>query len=509
MNDLQSSLSALVPWVSRQRGQRLKRKLECLYESGFKLEAFQVPSDDSESDSDAPDHRYYSHNFDFASFVDSQLVLTQLTVGWLQCVAFSAQVAFSQRLKTPEAETSTKGERIAATGCQWVAIVLDVLREHLLNKRHPSSYGSDCSGLDAPWWALRELFMGMKAADVEMKDLIYDFASEAPGQEGIWQKRMLLLNATPSGPNIIFNDMFAFGKRIFHDMTDPGQVVNIPEVDWYTGGFECQDLSTLNVARKELTLDIDEQSGMSSKTLVKSLEYVQEKKPAYIIIENVARKNTADTVLSALRRIGYECVAVFTNSASFGVPQSRTRLYIAGVWPAKVKIIHGPEQWIQWLEDICKMSKTTGFASSLLPDDDEQVQSMLSQRQQMEMNPADMLVALKTGETWPKCFAKHLEARAHLSSLLEREVPTHEELLATFGNHWSKTLPAREQDILYLHLWALEHHRGSTDPSLIWDLTHNITFQQWKEHAYEDTLPCLLRNHRYWHVGRRRHLVPG
>lgn len=163
MNDLQSSLSALVPWVSRQRGQRLKRKLECLYESGFKLEAFQVPSDDSESDSDAPDHRYYSHNFDFASFVDSQLVLTQLTVGWLQCVAFSAQVAFSQRLKTPEAETSTKGERIAATGCQWVAIVLDVLREHLLNKRHPSSYGSDCSGLDAPWWALRELFMGMKA----------------------------------------------------------------------------------------------------------------------------------------------------------------------------------------------------------------------------------------------------------------------------------------------------------------------------------------------------------
>ncbi|CAK9092090.1 Hypothetical protein SCF082_LOCUS43349 [Durusdinium trenchii] len=195
---------------------------------------------------------------------------------------------------------------------------------------------------------------------------------------------------------------------------------------------------------------------MSSKTLVKSLEY------AYIIIENVARKNTADTVLSALRRIGYECVAVFTNSASFG--------------------------------DICKMSKTTGFASSLLPDDDEQVQSMLSQLQQMEMNPADMLVALKTGETWPKCFAKHLEARAHLSSLLEREVPTHEELLATFGNHWSKTLPAREQDILYLHL--LEHHRGSTDLPLIWDLTHNITFQQWKEHAYEDTLPCLLRNHR-------------
>ncbi|CAK8995926.1 unnamed protein product [Durusdinium trenchii] len=126
---------------------------------------------------------------------------------------------------------------------------------------------------------------------------------------------------------------------------------------------------------------------MSSKTLVKSLEY------AYIIIENVARKNTADTVLSALRRIGYECVAVFTNSASFGDRGS-----------------FDPMSW------------SSGLAA--------------------------------------------MRAR-------------------------------------------LEHHRGSTDLPLIWDLTHNITFQQWKEHAYEDTLPCLLRNHRYWHVGRRRHLVPG
>ena len=48
----------------------------------------------------------------------------------------------------------------------------------------------------------------------------------------------------------------------------------------------------------------------------------------------------------------------------------------------------------------------------------------------------------------------------------------------------------------------LEKHRGSTDFPLIWDLTHNIQFSNWKEAEHQEFLPCLLRGHRYWHVGR-------
>lgn len=43
----------------------------------------------------------------------------------------------------------------------------------------------------------------------------------------------------------------------------------------------------------------------------------------------------------------------------------------------------------------------------------------------------------------------------------------------------------------------------------VWDLTHNIHFSQWKEESYEDYLPCLVRGHRYYHCGRKRHSVVG
>ena len=33
------------------------------------------------------------------------------------------------------------------------------------------------------------------------------------------------------------------------------------------------------------------------------------------------------------------------------------------------------------------------------------------------------------------------------------QVPNAETLLGIYGNEWSRTLPAREQDVLYLHLW--------------------------------------------------------
>lgn len=42
----------------------------------------------------------------------------------------------------------------------------------------------------------------------------------------------------------------------------------------------------------------------------------------------------------------------------------------------------------------------------------------------------------------------------------------------------------------------LEKHRGSIGFPLIWDLTHNIHFANWKGAENEDRLPCLLRGHR-------------
>lgn len=71
---------------------------------------------------------------------------------------------------------------------------------------------------------------------------------------------------------------------------------------------------------------------------------------AYVCIENVLRRNTGTVVQRELEELGYCCQVIFANAASFGVPQSRSRVYIVGALRQKVRIFHGPDCWCQWLE---------------------------------------------------------------------------------------------------------------------------------------------------------------
>ena len=72
-----------------------------------------------------------------------------------------------------------------------------------------------------------------------------------------------------------------------------------------------------------------------------------------VVIENIAKRATAEIATRELRALGYSAAAFFANSASFGVPQSRTRLYILGVDPDQCEILDGPEQWAEWMEVLC------------------------------------------------------------------------------------------------------------------------------------------------------------
>ena len=55
----------------------------------------------------------------------------------------------------------------------------------------------------------------------------------------------------------------------------------------------------------------------------------------------------------------------------------------------------------------------------------------------------------------------------------------------------------------------LEELCGKTiaDSPLIWDLTNNVDYTYWKHQDYHHCLPCLLRNHTYWHVSAQRALL--
>ena len=72
---------------------------------------------------------------------------------------------------------------------------------------------------------------------------------------------------------------------------------------------------------------------------------------AYLILENVARKNTAAILRKEIDQMGYISVCIMANSFTFGVPQSRSRLYLLAVCPVQVVVMHGPEKWVVWLED--------------------------------------------------------------------------------------------------------------------------------------------------------------
>lgn len=75
-----------------------------------------------------------------------------------------------------------------------------------------------------------------------------------------------------------------------------------------------------------------------------------------MILENVQKRQTETIVVGELRKLKYIVQAFYCNSASYGLPQSRTRLYILGVdsQSDRCTLVHGPEQWQSWLQASCQ-----------------------------------------------------------------------------------------------------------------------------------------------------------
>lgn len=107
---------------------------------------------------------------------------------------------------------------------------------------------------------------------------------------------------------------------------DPKQ---LPDFDMLCAGFPCQPFS---IAGKELGFD-DPRGGI----FFKLLKFLRVKRPRIVFLENVVNLvrhdhgNTYKTILKKLDDEGYEVSAKILDSAYFGVPQSRSRVYIVGL----------------------------------------------------------------------------------------------------------------------------------------------------------------------------------
>ncbi|CAL1140443.1 unnamed protein product [Cladocopium goreaui] len=124
----------------------------------------------------------------------------------------------------------------------WVDAALNVLGDRFASGWEDPwkefRYGSDCSGLDAPYWALQMLTKAVEDSGGGSVCCQHLFASEAPGPQGLWQKRMLEANLSPGA---IYDDMLARGSKSGIDWKTGQKAILPTGLHLYTGGFECQD----------------------------------------------------------------------------------------------------------------------------------------------------------------------------------------------------------------------------------------------------------------------------
>lgn len=116
----------------------------------------------------------------------------------------------------------------------------------------------------------------------------------------------------------------------FGDIQEINDGTKIPQADIWCGGFPCQDVS-LARARKR-----DGLNGSRSGLFFKFAELLSQARPSIVLIENVPGLLSSNggrdfqTVIQTLAQIGYAVGWRVFNSRYFGVPQSRSRVYIVG-----------------------------------------------------------------------------------------------------------------------------------------------------------------------------------
>ncbi len=103
----------------------------------------------------------------------------------------------------------------------------------------------------------------------------------------------------------------------------------IPDSEVWCGGFPCQDISVARGSSERLGL-----KGTRSGLFYRFSELIEAKMPEVVIIENVAGLFTSNkgrdfgVIIQTLSALGYGIAWRLLNSRYFGVPQSRTRVYM-------------------------------------------------------------------------------------------------------------------------------------------------------------------------------------
>jgi DNA (cytosine-5)-methyltransferase 1 len=114
-----------------------------------------------------------------------------------------------------------------------------------------------------------------------------------------------------------------------HDDITTLKAKDIPEVDIWTGGWPCQDVSSANAQREGIY-------GIRSGLFFTFTALARKVRPAWIVLENVSGLLSSDggsafeSVVNELEEIGYLGVWFTCNTLSAGLPQNRERVFLVG-----------------------------------------------------------------------------------------------------------------------------------------------------------------------------------
>lgn len=107
---------------------------------------------------------------------------------------------------------------------------------------------------------------------------------------------------------------------------------SLPDFDIYAHGSPCTSFSI--AGKKD---GGDEGSGTESSLMWYSVEIIKEKKPKYVLWENVSdvlndkNKHNFDKYINQLNESGYNSYWKVQNSLDFGIPQKRKRIYVYSI----------------------------------------------------------------------------------------------------------------------------------------------------------------------------------
>lgn len=156
---------------------------------------------------------------------------------------------------------------------------------------------------------------------------------------GVGSQRMVLrnLNIDHEVVGICEIDKYALKsyEAIHGDCKNFGDISKIdtnelPNMDLFTYSFPCQDLS---VAGKQAGLGEGTRSGL----LYECEKIIENKKPKYLLLENVKNlvgkkfKSEFDKWLEYLEGLGYTNYWKVLNAKDYGVPQNRERVFVVSI----------------------------------------------------------------------------------------------------------------------------------------------------------------------------------